>query len=255
MRPSRTTVIRRTPLPIAAGAFPAWLSAWMQARDIPLWGAADVESFPTPEDHAGQGFPRALAFALPMGPEIMAGINAGPTEAYAREYARVNRLINELAEQLAAGIVSRGFRALPLAASERTDAINIRGDFPHKTAATRAGLGFIGRNCQLVTRKFGPWVRLGTVFTDMPLPCGPPLTRSFCGSCTRCVTACPARALTGAAWRPGLPREAILDPRACDAWKKAHYFQYHRGYNCGICAAVCPYGLKVLKVKPAAPRP
>ncbi|MGD9353360.1 MAG: hypothetical protein PVI72_10555, partial [Desulfobacterales bacterium] len=42
----------------------------------------------------------------------------------------------------------------------------------------------------------------------------------------------------------------ILDVRACDQWKKEHYFQYHKGHNCGICSAVCPYGLKVLKKKP-----
>jgi epoxyqueuosine reductase QueG len=224
----------------------------MQAQDIALWGAADLNGFSTPQDRAGRGFPRALAFALPMPPRIMAGIQAGPNQAYADEYARVNRRLNELAARLTAEIIVRGFRAQPLAASERTDKVNIKGDFPHKTAATRAGLGWVGRHCQLVTYKFGPWVRLGTVFTDMGLPCGPPLTRSFCGRCSRCVDACPARALTGAAWHPGLPREAILDPRACDHWKKEHYFHFHGGHNCGICVAVCPYGLKVLKANQTA---
>ena len=239
-------------LPVSHEHFPAWLSAWMRAQELTLWGAADLGGFATPQDLAGRGFPRALAFALPMQPRIMAGIQAGPNQAYADEYARVNRRINELAARLAAEIVSRGFRAQPLAASERTDKVNIKGDFPHKTAATRAGLGWIGRHCQLVTSTFGPWVRLGTVFTDLDLPCGPALKRSFCGRCNRCVDACPARALTGAAWRPGLPREAILDVRACDHWKKEHYFQYHQGHNCGICAAVCPYGLKILKANPPA---
>ncbi|MGD8725577.1 MAG: hypothetical protein PVG00_16665 [Desulfobacterales bacterium] len=42
-------------------------------------------------------------------------------------------------------------------------------------------------------------------------------------------------------------REKIFDATACDRWKKKHYYQYHQGYNCGICPAVCPYGLKVLK--------
>jgi epoxyqueuosine reductase QueG len=64
------------------------------------------------------------------------------------------------------------------------------------------------------------------------------------------VEACPAKALKGSAWHPGVPREEILDVRACDQWKKEHYFQYHKGHNCGICSAVCPYGLKVLKKKP-----
>jgi epoxyqueuosine reductase QueG len=177
----------------------------------------------------------------------MAGIQKGPTRVYADEYTRVNHQINEMSVDLAGEIRTRGFRSLSLAASDRTDAIHIKGDFPHKTAATRAGIGWIGRHCQLITRPFGSWVRLGTVFTDMDLVCGPPVEKNFCGNCHRCVDACPATALTGRAWFPGVSRDAILAAKACDQWKKQHYFQYHKGHNCGICSAVCPYGLKVLK--------
>ena len=215
----------------------------MDAQEIVLWGAADLRDFSTPQDETGQGFPFALSWGIPMNPQIMAGIRKGPNQAYAEEYTRVNNRINELSGALAAEITGRGFRAQPLAASERTDVVNVRGDFPHKTAATRAGLGWVGRNCQLITRRFGPWIRLGTVFTDMDLPCAPPVERSFCGRCTLCVEACPAKALKGKSWHPGLSREEILDVRACDQWKKEHYFQYHKGHNCGICAAVCPHGL------------
>jgi epoxyqueuosine reductase len=234
-------------MPVSCHSFPAWLTAWMQGQKIALWGAADLRGFSTPEDATGQGFPFALSWAIAMNPQIMAGIQSGPNQAYADEYERVNNLINELARWLAAEIRDRGFRAQPLAAAERTDPVNLKGDFPHKTAATRAGLGWIGRHCQLITRKFGPWIRLGTVFTDMDLPGGPPMGRSFCGRCTRCVEACPAGALRGGTWYPGLPREDLLDVQACDCWKKEHYFQYHQGHNCGICTAVCPYGLKGLK--------
>ncbi len=177
----------------------------------------------------------------------MASIHHGPNQAYANEYASVNTRINKQAQKLAAEISSRGYGARPLASSERIDTVNIKGDFPHKTAATRAGLGWIGRHCQLITRNFGPWVRLGTVFTDMPLHCGQPVERSSCGRCKLCVDACPAGALKGKSWYPGLPREDILDVQACDRWKKEHYFQYHKGHNCGICSAVCPYGLEKLK--------
>ncbi len=92
--------------------------------------------------------------------------------------------------------------------------------------------------------------RLGTVFTDIKLPCGPPAEGNLCGRCTRCVDACPANALKGNAWYPGLPREEILDVRACDPWKKERYFRFHKGHNCGICSAVCPYGLIVLEKNP-----
>ena len=219
----------------------------MKTRNITLWGTADLRDFSTPTDATGQKFPMAITWAIPMNPKIMFSIQRGPNQAYADEYARVNNQINKLATSLAVEIRNRGFRAQALAASDRTDPVNIRGDFPHKTAATRAGLGWIGRHCQLITRKFGSWIRLGTVFTDLQLPSGVPKERSFCGRCMQCVEACPAKALTGNPWYPGLPREEILDVRLCDRWKKENYFEFHEGHNCGICSAVCPYGLKVLQ--------
>ncbi|MHB8067582.1 MAG: 4Fe-4S double cluster binding domain-containing protein [Desulfobaccales bacterium] len=234
-------------MPASLTHFPSWLTRWMQEQQVVHWGAADLCGFSTPQDAEGRGFPYALSWAVPITPQIMAEVRGGPTQVYAAEYDRLNLQINELAGMLAAAISSRGFRARPLAASVRSDPVNIKGDFPHKTAATRAGLGWIGRHCQLVTPKFGSWIRLGTVFTDMPLPCGPPVERTFCGRCRRCVEACPAGALTGSLWYPGLPREAILDPGACDRWKKENYRQYHEGHVCGICSAVCPLGLKLLK--------
>jgi len=226
------------------GLIPKWLASFIQQHKIVLWGAADLRDLNTPTDSSGRGFAGALSFAIPMTPAIMAGIQQGPNQAYADEYTRLNNLINAAAARLTAEIRDRGCRAQPLAASERTDPVNIKGDFPHKTAATRAGLGWIGRHCQLITRKFGSWVRLGTVFTDMVLAYGTPVDRSYCGTCTRCVEACPAGALQGSAWVAGMPREKILDPAVCDRWKKKNYYQYHNGHNCGICSAVCPYSLK-----------
>jgi epoxyqueuosine reductase len=234
-------------LPNIGPAFPTWVTEWMEAKSITVWGAADLRNFSTPLDHEGNKFPFAIAWAIPMNPKIMASIQNGPNQPYADEYAKVNNHINELSVALSAEIEKRGFKSKPLAASVRSDTVNIKGDFPHKTVATRAGLGWVGRHCQLITRQFGSWVRLGTVFTDIELPCGPTINRNFCGKCMSCVEACPANALTGNAWHPGMPREDILDVRACDQWKKENYFQYHKGHNCGICSAVCPHGLKVLK--------
>jgi epoxyqueuosine reductase len=240
---------RRYELSIPAATFPSWLTAWMEARKIVLYGVADLQSFSTPRDETGKGFPFALSWVIPLDPQIMAGIRNGPNQTYAEEYTRVNNLINELSGALAAEMKARGHRAHSLAASHRTDMVNIKGDFPHKTAATRAGLGWIGRHCQLITREFGPWIRLGTVFTDLELPCATPIEQNFCGRCTLCVEACPAKALKGNAWHPGIPREELLDVQACDQWKKKHYFQFHKGHNCGICIAACPHGLNLLKKK------
>ena len=228
---------------------PNWISSWMKAQSIKLWGVADLRRFSTPLDSAGQCFPYAISMAIAMDPYIMASIQKGPNQNYADEYSRVNLLINKISAELTDEIKKRGYQAYPLAASDRTDTKNIKGVFPHKTAATMAGIGWIGRHCQLITRKFGSWVRLATVFTDVKLPFGTPTKRNFCGKCMQCVEACPANALVGNAWYPGLPREDLLNVMVCDQWKKEHYFQYHNGHNCGICSAICPYGLKVLRSK------
>ncbi len=227
--------------------FPPWLVSVMDAEGLALWGAADLGELSTPKDATGDGFRIAISWVVPMDPAIMAGIRNGPTEPYCALYTATNLRINALAEQIADELQDRGFRALPLAASIRTDEASLRGDFPHKTAATRAGLGWIGRHCQLVTFEYGPWVRLGTVLTDMDLPTGPTIEEDFCGKCDKCVEACPADALSGEKWYPGLPREAILDARACDDWKTKHYPPYNGKHNCGICSSACPFGQKALR--------
>jgi epoxyqueuosine reductase QueG len=124
----------------------------MKEQDVHLWGVADLRDFATPGDESGKVLPFALSWAVPMNPRIMARIQHGPNQAYADEYAGVNDRIDRLAKEISAEIRGRGFRALELAASDRTDPVHLRGDFPHKTAATRAGLGWIGRHCQLGDR-------------------------------------------------------------------------------------------------------
>ena len=149
---------------IISTTFPTWLTEWIEAQGVALWGAADLRNFPTPLDQKGKEFPFAIAWAIPMNPKIMVSIQNGPNQPYSDEYTSVNIHINELSVALSDQIEKRGFKSKPLAASVRTDPVNIKGDFPHKTVATRAGLGWIGRHCQLITRPFGSWVRLGTSY-------------------------------------------------------------------------------------------
>ncbi|MFC1857840.1 4Fe-4S double cluster binding domain-containing protein [Thermodesulfobacteriota bacterium] len=209
-----------------------------------LHGFADLKGL-TPGE-LGK-FHRGISFVFQMEPSIMAQLVQGPTDAYSVLYRQVNLRIDALAAEVVRLLDRTGHRAFALPASNRSDPVNIRGDFQHKTAATRAGLGWVGKNCQLITESLGPWVRLGTVLTDAPFKPAEPIEKSLCGKCTKCIEACPARALKGGSWCPGVERDAILDAWACDRYKKTHFYKFHGGHNCGICTQACPVGQKVLR--------
>jgi len=209
-----------------------------------LYGFADVGGLTG--DRLSQ-YDRAVSFAMAMDPYIMAGLKYGPTREYADLYESMNQKINIISERVEDVILDAGHDAWAVPASLRSDPVNIKGDFPHKTAATRAGLGWVGRHCQLVTHELGPWLRLGTVLTKAPLPPGKPVEKSFCGKCRACIDVCPARALKGGVWSPGIDRAEILNVPVCDSYKKEHFFAFQGGHNCGICTSACPYGQKLLK--------
>ncbi|MCX7824430.1 MAG: tRNA epoxyqueuosine(34) reductase QueG, partial [Verrucomicrobiae bacterium] len=61
--------------------------------------------------------------------------------------------------------------------------------------AQRAGLGWIGKNTMLLHRRFGQWLLLGEILLDVALQPDAPMTRNYCGSCARCMDACPTRAI------------------------------------------------------------
>lgn len=209
-----------------------------------LYGFADLEGL-TPG--ALSQFSRAVSYVFQMEPRVMDQLADGPTDAYSVLYAQVNLRIDAMGAELVRALERAGYRSWAVPSSTRSDPVRIRGDFQHKTAATRAGIGWVGKNCQLLTRPWGPWVRLGTVLTDAPLPPADPVQKSRCGKCTACIESCPAGALKGGTWRPGVGRDVLLDAWACDHFKKTHFMQFHGGHNCGICTRACPVGRKVMR--------
>ncbi|MBT4509081.1 hypothetical protein [Desulfobacula sp.] len=92
---------------VISNGFPNWLTEWLEAQKVPLWGAADLKDFHTPLDQSGKKYPFAISFVIPMNPKIMASIQKGPNQEYADEYVRVNKHINELSTALAAKILEK----------------------------------------------------------------------------------------------------------------------------------------------------
>jgi epoxyqueuosine reductase QueG len=145
-----------------------------------LVGFADLTRLPA---EVRDSFPRAVSIAVALDPRIVSELKAGPTVAYHAEYNRVNDLLGRLAEKAVARLATAGFAA-------RTGAVTVKvvdgygaTALPHKTVATRAGLGWIGDCALLVTTTFGAAVRLTSVLTDAPLVCAEPIDESRCGTC------------------------------------------------------------------------
>jgi epoxyqueuosine reductase len=108
-----------------------------------------------------------------------------------------------------------------------------------REAAYRAGLGWYGKNANILLPGRGSWFVLGSVLTDAPLPVGEPVAEG-CGSCTRCLDSCP----TGAIVAPG-----VVDARRCLAWlvqapgdipREYRVTLDDRMYGCDDCQEVCP---------------
>jgi len=196
-----------------------------------------------------QGLPIGISIAIALEPAIVADILEGPTVDYADEYEQTNDLLDRLAESCAEMIRAEGYRAVAGRASDlsRLDVATLSTPLPHKTVATRAGLGWIGKCALLVTEQYGSAVRLSTVLTDASLPITEPAVRSRCGECSECVTACPALAPDGSQWSAGTKRGDIYDAFAC--FKTAKALADAKGIQhiiCGICIAACPWTKRYL---------
>jgi len=229
------------------------LSTLLLRRGAGLVGFADLAAIPA---HVRQGLPRAVSIAVPLNPRIVAGIRHGPTREYLAEYRRANALLGDLAQAAAEALRERGFRA---AFGAATVAGVEFGEYdtplPHKTVATRAGLGWVGRCALLVTERYGSAVRLITVLTDAPLDTAAPVNASRCGECAACVEACPGQAVAGGLWRVGLPREAMVDADAC--YRTTRRFAPAIGADptigiCGACIAACPWTQRYIRAASSA---
>ncbi len=110
--------------------------------------------------------------------------------------------------------------------------------------AQKAGLGAIGKHTSLINKKIGSWFFISEILLDIELNYDKPFISDLCGTCTKCIDACPTSAL----------EEYILDSNKCISYLTIE----HRGeinkkfdgkfnnwiYGCDICQQVCPWNIK-----------
>ncbi len=213
-------------------------------------GVAGIENFHKEIAEIGgalpEGFPRAISIGIVLSYAIVDRLNISSTYEDLLTYSThgydiINDRLDLFASVVASVIQHAGYRVLPLPAKERIDSDRVCASISHKITARLAGFGWIGKSCLLITPQHGPRVRWTTVLTDAPLEANSELMEVRCGTCDRCVKACPVDAFTGRNYIEGELREARFDVFKCE-----EYFK-RRGEEtgldvCGLCLSACPYG-------------
>lgn len=111
--------------------------------------------------------------------------------------------------------------------------------------AARAGLGWIGKNTNLISTEHGSFFFIGELIIDLELPADDTTVRNHCGNCTRCIDACPTQALVA---------PYVLNARRCISYQTIENRDFidsalkgkfeNRVFGCDICQDVCPWNLK-----------
>ena len=165
----------------------------------------------------------ARSYSAP-GPDAELGEGRLPRYTWSDRYAELRAKLERLGERLGGE-----YRVL-VDENQHVD----------REGASRAGVGFYGKNTLLITRRHGSWVVLGAVVTTAEIERSAPLDLD-CGSCRLCIDACP----TGALDEPG-----VLDSTKClSYWSQAPgavpaEYREEMGsyvYGCDICQDVCPW--------------
>ena len=219
------------------------LKAILYEGGASLVGFADLTSI------IKNGMPYGVSVAIAIPAAIVKSIHDGPNLAYYDACHELNEKLDCLVTAGAEFLKSRGYEAY----AQTEDAVKefgiYRTELPHKTVATKAGLGWIGKSTLLVTEQFGSAIRLSSLVTNAELECAVPATESKCGDCMACTNACPGKPISGKLWKVDLDRDEFFDPLACR--KKARELAAERIDKeitlCGKCIEICPYTQNYLR--------
>lgn len=155
--------------------------------------------------------------------------------------ADYHRVVKSYLEQIAAFIESLGGKAVTLVDSNT---------LPERYIAYIAGVGTIGKNNMLITKKYGSYVFLGEIITDLEIPCKEQHTRAdllkyeLCGSCEICLGECPTRSINKQRCNPNICLSYLTQKKALTLQQ----MKLLKGnvFGCDYCQLKCPHNQKVM---------
>ena len=223
----------------AMEAYRAWLARGFHG-EMGYLSRADAVARRADPAHILPGVQSIVVVALnyhtrPLPPHLRDDASRGVIASYAwgRDY---HDLMLPRLEQLAAAVELETGQAADCRPYVDT------GPILERALAVRAGLGFLGRNANLIHPCLGSWLFLGEILTVAALPPGEQEAGGTCGRCTRCLEACPTAAF---------PAPHVLDARRCISYltielkgpipRELRPLMGNRIFGCDICQEVCPW--------------
>ena len=209
-------------------------------------GFADITNF-TPK----KGLNTGVVFYITYPKEIIKNMQNAPTPEYLEELISLNARLDALGMKCEEFLINEGFDAYAQTKKRLgTDFGENNGfELPHKTIATRAGLGWIGKSALFTTLQYGSALRLSSVLTNAPLNIGIPILKSKCGKCMECRDACAGGAISGKEWNYKLKRNDFYDDKKCEKYALIVSKENLGKADtvCGKCIFACPHTQKYIK--------
>lgn len=201
-----------------------------------LFGVADIRNLKGHFNFESPSLVENLNYGISIGcrlsDKVVDSVIEEPTPLYSFHYRRTNILLDNIALKITSFIQNKGHCALPVPASQVINWEKQVGHLSHKMIAGSAGLGWIGRSILLINSLYGARVRYVSVLTNLPLKIDQPVQRD-CGSCTRCISVCPAGAI-------GQQKEDFKLDKCYEQVKKFSKKSGIGHYICGLCVRACP---------------